>query len=396
MKILLINQFCSHGSTGRICTDLQELAIANGDECCIAYGRYSAPEGIETYKVGSSFNVYEHVFESRFYDNDGFASRHSTRKFVKFIKEYNPDVIHIHNLHGYYVNSEILMDYLKKTSIRIIWTFHDCWPFSPRTAYIDYDENGNLPKRQTSKESKNQYPKSYFNLHDNYMRKRKTFSGINKLTIVTPSNWLKRMVKETYFKDYDCVTIHNGIDLSKFKPTVMPSSIVKRYNLQNKKVLLSVANVWDDRKGLRFLNDLSHKIDDSYKIVVIGKIADKNESISEKITHIERTDSVEELSYWYTKADYFLNPTLFDNFPTTNLEALACGTPVITFDTGGSGESIDHTCGKVIREKNADRLYLAITDGREYDPELCIRRSKMFEKEKKFQDYIKLYHGGKL
>lgn len=119
MKILLINQFCSHGSTGRICTDLQELAIANGDECCIAYGRYSAPEGIETYKVGSSFNVYEHVFESRFYDNDGFASRHSTRKFVKFIKEYNPDVIHIHNLHGYYVNSEILMDYLKKRVLEL-------------------------------------------------------------------------------------------------------------------------------------------------------------------------------------------------------------------------------------------------------------------------------------
>ena len=393
MKILLINQFCGHGSTGRICTDLYNIAKKNGDDCYIAYGRYRYPADINTYKIGTNWNVYRHVFESRFLDNDGFSSKYSTKKFIKFIENYNPDVIHIHNLHGYYINSRIRMEFLKKNNKKIIWTFHDCWPFSPRSAYIDFGEDGKLPTVQSIKESNKQYPRALFSLHDNYSRKKKIFTGLENLTIVTPSIWLRNMVENSFFKEYKCLTIHNGIDLESFKPREMPLEIVTKYNISDKKIILAVANVWDERKGLKFLNELSNKLNETYKLVVIGKLVNGSEKISNRIIHIERTDSIEILSYWYSKADYFVNPTLYDNFPTTNLEALACGTPVITFNTGGSGESIDTLSGEVLSDKSSESLFKAITSGKSFKKEDCIRRSKLFEKEKQFQEYINLYHG---
>ena len=171
MKVLQINQYCGFGSTGKIVLDIADLVIANGDECRIAYGRYEAPESYETYKIGGKFNNYEHVLETRLLDNHGFASRYATRKLVKYIKTYNPDVIHLHCLHGYYLNIKILFDYLKVSGKKIVWTFHDCWAFSDHAAYIDYDENGNLPK-QYAKEDLTEYPTAKFSPFHNYKRKK--------------------------------------------------------------------------------------------------------------------------------------------------------------------------------------------------------------------------------
>ncbi|WP_284185573.1 glycosyltransferase [Latilactobacillus sakei] len=394
MKVLIINQFCGHGSTGRISTDLYDLIEKDGGECCIAYGRYSAPKGYKTYKLGGKFNSVEHALETRFFDNHGFASRFATKKFINFIKNFKPDVIHIHNLHGYYINVNILMNFLKKIDVKIVWTLHDCWPFSPRTAYIDYLENDKLPTYQDAKESKNKYPEVFFPMWNNYKRKKNAFLGFSDLTIVTPSEWLTEMTTRSFLGVYKCMTIHNGIDLKQFTPQKRNLALLEEYKLINKKIILAVASAWDDRKGLKFVNLVAKyfKNDDEYKVVVIGELK-KGNIVDNNAIHIDRTDSIQSLAEWYSLAYCLLNPTLFDTFPTTNLESLACGTPVITFNTGGSPEAVDQYTGIVVNNEGITELVKAVDEVQHLSKNLCTERAKLFNKDEKFKEYLNLYKG---
>lgn len=397
MKVLLINQFCGHGSTGRICTDIYDLLVSQGHECCIAYGRYDAPKDYHTYKIGGTSNVLEHVFETRFLDNHGFSSRKATKKFIQFIEDYNPDVIHIHNLHGYYVNIEILLGYLRDNNKKIIWTFHDCWNFSPRTAYIDYDDEGKLPQKQTRAESRGQYPEVFIPIRDNYKRKEKSFYGFQNLQIVTPSDWLSDMVRSSFLSSYSTKTIYNGIDLEQFCPAsiVDVNKVKEKYRLKNKKIILGVASAWDWRKGLVYMNEISKNLDmNEYQVVVIGELK-KGNIISKNILHINRTSSIHELKVWYSLASWFINPTLFDTFPTTNLESLACGTPVITFETGGSPESLNDNVGIVLKEKTSNKILELIKSDIDFSSEACVTRSKDFEKVNQFSKYLEMYKNEK-
>lgn len=390
MKVLQINQYCGFGSTGKIVLDIADLVIANGDECRIAYGRYEAPESYETYKIGGKFNNYEHVLETRLLDNHGFASRYATRKLVKYIKTYNPDVIHLHCLHGYYLNIKILFDYLKVSGKKIIWTFHDCWAFSDHAAYIDYDENGNLPK-QYAKEDLTEYPTAKFSPFHNYKRKKEIFSNVPNLTIVTPSKWLKEMTEQSFFSQYPVEVIHNGIDLTKFYPDKNDKLLVNYGISSKKKIVLGVASVWDKRKGFIYMNQLAESLPiDDYQVVVIGKLAGDYE-ISDKLVHIAQTEDVNEMRQWYSNAAVFVNPTLFDNFPTTNLESLACGTPVVTFDTGGSPEALNFSVGYVVKEKNTFDILEGISHVKLISKSEVINWSKNFEKNKKYNEYLYLY-----
>ena len=392
VKVLQINQYCGFGSTGKIVLDIADLVIANGDECRIAYGRYEAPKGYETYKMGGRFNNYEHMLETRLLDNHGFASRYATHKLVKYIKNYNPDVIHLHCLHGYYLNIKILFDYLVVSGKKIVWTFHDCWAFSDHAAYIDYDENGNLPK-QYAKEDLTEYPTAKFSPFHNYKRKKEIFSHVPNLTIVTPSKWLKEMTEQSFFSQYPVEVIHNGIDLTKFYPDKNDNLLVNYGISLKKKIILGVASVWDKRKGFIYMNQLAESLPiDDYQVVVIGKLAGDYE-ISDKLVHIAQTEDVNEMRQWYSNAAVFVNPTLFDNFPTTNLESLACGTPVVTFDTGGSPEALTEKVGLVVQQQDVK----SIVNELENLVSLCLNdiltQGVGFEKGAKFAQYIKLYEG---
>lgn len=390
MKVLIINQYCGFGSTGRIVQDLQEMLISNGHECCIAYGRNTLHRDYsDTYKIGSFFNNYAHVFETRLVDNHGFSSRIATKKFIRFIEDYNPDVIHIHNLHGYYVNIRILMEYLRTRENKIIWTFHDCWNFSRHSGYIDY-HNGILPTKIISRDELREYPKALFSPMDNYSRKKELFSGFKNLIIVTPSFWLANMVKDTFFSEYPIKVVHNGIDMDKFYPE-KNLDILKQYNIEKKEVILGVASVWDKRKGIKYFNRLDKIINHkNKKIVVIGKIEEKIE-LSNDILHISQTDNVKEIRNWYSNAKVFINPTLYDNFPTTNIESLACGTPVITFDTGGSPETITIDTGKVTKKKDAFSINEAIQDAPILTKETIRSYRERFDKKSKNDEYLKIY-----
>lgn len=391
MRVLLINQYCGFGSTGKIVQNLHDIIIQNGGDCCIAYGRYHSENlKYNTYKIGGKLNNYGHVLETRLFDNHGFASRIATYKLVNFIKKYNPDVIHIHCLHGYYLNIEILFDYLKSAGKKIVWTFHDCWAFSPHGGYVDYDQDGKLPTEVKNKSELKEYPKAKWMLFNNYARKKIVFSGVPNMTVVTPSRWLSEMTKQTFFSEYEIRTIYNGIDLKAFYQE--ETEVIQKYgDIKNRKIILGVASVWDKRKGFRYMNQLADVLNpEEYTVVVIGK-TEGDTVKSDNLKHIEQTSNIKEMRYWYSAASVFVNPTLEDNFPTTNLEALACGTPVITFNTGGSPEAITKETGIVVEKGNINKIIHAIGEINNIKAEDCISNASNFEKNKKFKEYLTIY-----
>ena len=393
MKVLQINSVCGVGSTGRIATDLYKVLEEQGHECKIAYGRGRAPEGIDSIKIGSNLDNYYHVFKTRVFDKHGFGSINETKKFIEKVKAYNPDIIHLHNIHGYYINIEILFNYLKEANKPVVWTLHDCWAFTGHCAYFDYVGCEKWKSGCGNCQQKYSYPNSKLadNSKWNYEKKKELFTSVKNMTIVTPSKWLASLVKESFLEKYDVEVINNGIDLDIFKPT--ESNFRETYNLQDKFIVLGVASVWEERKGLKYFIELSKKLSDEYRIVIVGVDEKQKKSIPGNIISISRTNSTKELAEIYTSADIFINPTLEDNFPTTNLESLACGTPVITFDTGGSPECIDIENGMIIKKDDIDGLYKAICEMSKNisHKDKNIKICNLFSKKSMFKDYIKIY-----
>ena len=342
MKVLMINSVCGIRSTGRICTDIAQVLENQGHECKIAYGREIVPEKYEkySYRIGTNLDVKVHAGLSRIFDNAAFHSKRVTKKLIKWIQEYNPDVIHLHNLHGYYLHVGELFRYLKTCNKKIIWTLHDCWVFTGHCAHFDFVGCEKWKTGCFDCPQKNRYPKSV--LKDcskrNYYRKKQLFTGIPDLTIVTPSKWLGELVKQSFLKEYPVEVIYNGIDLEVFKPT--ESDFRERYNIEDKTLILGVASAWDDRKGLEDFIQLSKLLKEEYRIVLVGVSDEQKKALPPNVIGITRTNNIKELAEIYTAADVFVNLTYEDNYPTVNLEAQACGTPVITYKTGGSVESV--------------------------------------------------------
>lgn len=393
MKVLQINTFCGSGSTGRIATDLYDVLHSQGHECCIAYGRGYSPKGYQTIKIGNRLDFLSHVIITRLFDKHGFGSKKATKKLIKRIKEFNPDVIHLHNVHGYYLNIEVLFNYLSKLSIPVVWLLHDQWAISGHSAYFEIEKQENLSLKIFIKSQKKKYPKTSFlsNYRENLKKKEKLFTGLNNLTVITPSNWLKNIIDSSFLSKYEVKVIHNGIDLNVFK--YIPNDFRIENNLEDRIILLGVASVWEDRKGLIYFNNLSERLNDNYKIVLVGVNRKQKSKLHGNILSIERTESVNKLADIYSTSDIFLNPTLEDNFPTTNVEAIACGTPVITFDTGGSPEALDDKTGAIVRNNSLDELIDKITSF-EFSDELksnCINRAKLFDKKDVYNRYVNLY-----
>ena len=390
MKILQINSVCGVGSTGRIATDLYKVLEDQGHECKIAYGRGTAPEGIDSIKVGSNLDNYIHVFKTRVFDKHGFGSVNATKKFIEEVKEYDPDVIHLHNIHGYYINIEILFNYLKEANMPVIWTLHDCWAFTGHCAYFDYVGCDKWKSGCNKCPQKQGYPTSNIldNSKFNYEKKKELFTSVDKMTIVTPSKWLANLVKESFLGKYPVEVINNGIDLDIFKPT--ESNFREKYNLQDKFIVLGVASIWDERKGLKYFVELSKELSDDYKIVVVGVNEKQKKELPNNILAITRTNNIKELAEIYTVADVFVNPTLEEVLGMTNLEALACGTPVITFKTGGSPECINNTCGYSIKKGRIKEVINSI-EHIEFDKVICKNYAKKYCKNKKYSEYLSLY-----
>lgn len=343
MKVLQINSVCGIRSTGRIVSDIAEDFIANGHECKIAYGREKAPEKYESvsYKIGNDTNVFANVFKARILDNEGFNAKRDTLKFLKWAEKYNPDVLWLHNLHGYYINVEMLFDWIKsRPEMEVRWTLHDCWAFTGHCAYFSYVKCFKWKDVCEKCTQTRKYPSSMFRdaSYSNFQRKKNAFCGVRNMKLICPSQWLAELVRKSFLKDYPVEVKHNNIDNEIFCPT--SSDFREKMGLVNKKIVLGVASVWDERKGLSDFIKLSEILNEDFCIVLVGISPSLSKKLPLSIIALPRTNSKKELAEIYSASDVFVNLTYEDNYPTVNLEAQACGTPCFTYETGGSIESV--------------------------------------------------------
>ena len=394
MKVLMINSVCGVRSTGRICTDLAQMLEAKGHTVKIAYGRMAVPENYQTYahKIGGDLDVKLHGLKARLWDASGFGSKKATRRFIKWVEEFDPDIIHLHNIHGYYLNVELLFKYLRRCGKPILWSFYDCWSFTGHCAHFDY--NG-CQKWQTGCydcQFKGDYPKSFADRsEENHERKRRLFTGIPNLQLIVPSKWMADMVSQSYMKEYPCHVLPNGIDIGQF--TAIPGA-QETYAVEGQHLVLGVSSVWQKMKGLEHINKLAQSLPkDKYAILLVGGGEDK-EPIDPSILRVHHTDSVKELCRIYTAADVFINPTLQETQGLTTVEAFACGTPAVVFNAGGAAECVDETCGIVVLKDDTTALQEAVIRVCEEKPftrEACRAKAEAYDKNTCYRAFMALY-----
>ena len=396
-KLLQINVVANIGSTGRIAENIGKLAISQGWESYIAYGRGEPKSASKLIRVGSDSDMYIHALQSRLLDNHGLASVAATKRFVEEIKRINPDVIHLHNIHGYYLNYKILFEYLATIDTPVVWTLHDCWAFTGHCSHFDAIGCDKWRTGCFSCPLKGEYPVS--KLMDaskrNYALKKRLFTSVPNLTFVPVSRWLADLVGESFLGKYPVQVINNGIDTEVFQQR--ESDLRKKHGIENKFVLVGVAGVWDAMKGLEDFIKLSSMLPDDCVIIMIGLTKKQIEGLPKNIIGIERTENQTQLAEYYSIADVYVNPTYNDSFPTVNLEALACGTPVITYKTGGSPESVTKDTGLVMNKGDVDNLLSAIEtirrNGKQHYSAACRQRAvEFYNKDDKFREYIRLYN----
>lgn len=390
-KLVQINVVCN-GSTGRIMEQIQKAAEEHGYEAYSFYGR-GKPSNDKCYKIGNKFDVLWNVFLTRVFDKHGHGSKRATKKLVKRIEKIDPDVIQLHNLHGYYLNLDILFNYLKNCNKKIVWTLHDCWAFTGHCSHFTYPECEQWKTGCKNCIRKKDYPTSLAldNSESNFTHKKELFTDIKNLTLITPSQWLKNLVKQSFLKEYPVIVINNGINLEKFKPT-NTIEIHKKYNIpKDKKIILGVAAIWEKGKGLDDFIKLSKILDNNYIVVLVGLNEKQIKNLPKNVIGIKRTESIKELANFYTNSSVFINFTHEDNFPTTNLEALACGTPVITYNTGGSPESINYECGIVLEKFTPDEVLKHLNRINNIKKQDCIQQATTFNGTEKYEQYIEEY-----
>ena len=395
MNIFEINSV-PYGSTGRIMFQIADIVKTMGD---VAYtsASFTKSRGEHFpdtyYRIGGAVGKTEHIILAKLTGRHGCYSHLATYKLIQKIKQVNPDVIHLHNIHGWYLNWKMLFDFLKKDNIPVIWTLHDCWAFTGHCPHFMAIGCDKWKSGCYECDLYKSYPGCFFDdSRFQYRYKKECFTGVPNLTIVTPSQWLANLVKQSYLKDYDTVVINNGIDLTKFKPRA--SDFRAKYGLENKLLILGVAFDWTTKKGLDDFRRLAEDLPEEYAIVLVGVSDIVASTLPERIISIACTQNQEELAEIYSAADIFVNPTWEDNFPTVNLEALACGTPVVTYKTGGSPESITEETGKVVPYKDYGALKNATIEmksARESMSRACIERAKLFERKDIYCKYIELY-----
>jgi len=400
MKLLQINTTLISSATGNIAYQIGQLSVANGDESYIAFsGRYPKNKKIiNSIRVGSILDFYWHALITRVFDRHGFGSIRATKKLIKKIDVIKPDIVHIHNIHGYYLNIEVLFSYLAASQIPVVWTLHDCWSL---TGHCDHFEYVGCNKWQTACHTcpqKTLYPASLMvdNSQANYVNKNRLFNSIDNLTLVPVSNWLNSNLKKSFLKKHPSKVIHNGVDLEVFKPS-SKNVLVKNFSLNKKFILLGVASIWTEKKGFNDFIKLSKGLDDNFVIFLVGVSQKMKKKLPKNIISINRTSNKRELANIYSSADLYLNLTFEDSYPTTNLESIACGTPVITYKTGGSIESVGQDAGFIVNQGDIDSLVEIIQAVRSgilpmiSSDDLRSIAIKKFDKNINFEKYIYLY-----
>ena len=387
MKVLQLNTTYNIGSTGRIMAGIDKILVDAGIDSYCAFG-YGSHVDDHHYKIINTIDSKLHNVQSRLNDSQGLHSTYKTKKFVKYIEKVNPDIVHLHNLHGNYLDYQVLFEYLQRSSCKVVWTLHDCWAFTGHCAYFDMARCEKWKSEcRDCPQSKCYPPAIKDNSLYNFNIRKKLFTSLGtRLTMVPVSDWLAGLLKKSFFSRNKIVTIHNGINLSYFR----------HYEIStDKPYILGVASPWDKRKGLEDFVRLREILDPSIGITLVGLKPNQIASLPVGIKGIEKTNNVEELAKMYSAASVFVNTTYEDNYPTVNLESIACGTPVITYRTGGSPESVKEGCGLTISQGNIKELAKAIGNviGEKLPPEKLVLFAKAhFDESECFRSYLKLYN----
>ena len=335
-----------NGSTGGIMMKEHRELLAAGEESYAFWGRGREAENPNEMKFASDAEVKLDVLQTRIDGKAGFHSKNATKRLLARLDVIKPDVVHLHNLHGYYINVEMLFEWLAKHDCKVEWTLHDCWAFTGHCAHFTYVKCAQWQSHCAYGEPCSQlhtYPKTFSKASCawNFNLKKRVFTLVSaeRMKLIAPSQWLADLVGESFLNGYPVEVRHNTIDVSVFKPT--PSDFRERYGIGERFMILGVASPWTERKGLGDFIRLADELDsERYAIVLVGLSEKQIKQLPAGVVGIQRTDSREQLAAIYTAANVFFNPTMEDNYPTVNLEAEACGTPVVTYDTGGCRETI--------------------------------------------------------
>lgn len=361
-KLIQINTVCN-GSTGNIMRQIQIEAQKQGYEAISFYGRRKGYTDLPCERFGSFVGFWSHVIWNTITDKQGLFSYFVTKKMVKRLKEESPDIIHLHNLHGYYLNYPLLFKYLREEyKGKIVWTFHDCWPVTGHCPHFVIAKCDKWKKQCDRCPNKGVYPISWFmdSSKANYELKKKLFAEVENMTIVCPSKWMQDVVKESFLKDTKNVVVSNGIDLDVFYPRKAEEAL-KKYNIpKDKKVILGVASIWEERKGLGVFINLAKEMDENYVIVLVGLGKAQKKLMLPNMIGIEKTENKDELAEIYSRANVFLNPSEEESFSLVTIEAMACGTPVVVLDSSAVKELVSDENGIVLHEPSIEEYKYAI------------------------------------
>lgn len=391
MKILQINSY-NFGSTGNIMVGIAETARVWGMECITACpdGRSMRRRQLEDHLfIGNPVGRNLHIKLAELTGLNGCFSVVDTWLFLRKIRKIQPDVIHLHNLHNCYINLPMLFRFLRRSGIPVVWTLHDCWAFTGKCPYFDMVGCDRWKTGCHHCPQLAEYPTSRADTTAQLWKwKRSWFTLPEKMTIVTPSKWLGELASQSFLGKYPVKVIPNGTDLSVFQPDMEEKAPAGKYTV------LGVAFDWGRRKGLDVFLELARRLDERFQIVLVGTNEEIDRQLPQNILSIHRTADAGELAQIYRAADVFANPTREEALGMVNIEALACGTPVVTFRTGGSPECLDDTCGVVVEKDDIDAMaqqIIRVCTEKPYAREDCVRAARRFDKQTRFADYCRLY-----
>lgn len=403
-KLLQISIEANRNSVGKIAEQIGQAAIDAGWQSHITYSRSHNASTSTLIRIGNKADIAHHVLMTRLTDRHCLYSTSATKKLIEKIKQIDPDIIHLHHIHGYYLDMRVLFDYLSKAGKPVVWTFHDCWSFTGHCCHFyNPDTNEECMKWKTGCadcSAGKSYPATWFGASStkNYRLKKELFNSVANMVITPVSDWLTQLVKHSFLSSIRTMTIHNGIDLEKFKPESPSTYVTEKYNLSNK-YILGVATSWTKHKGLFDIYKLRQLLPDSIDIILVGLTPEQIKDLPSGIRGFNRTDSQTELAMLYTGAEVFINPTYNDTLPTVNIEAQACGTPVVCYNTGGCPETFQDGITGFLIEKGdiqsmADRVTQIIASANSDElSRTCVNHAaSCFDRRNNFSKYIDLYN----
>ncbi len=394
VKTAFVNTVSGYGSTGRL---IDQLSRMDGIQGKIYYGRKKNLSDMDSYRMTDFFGNVNQALQTFLFDKHAFCNRKETERMIEDLKQFAPDLIHLHNLHGYYLDAEVLFEYLQSVDTPVIWTLHDCWSF---TGHCSHYETIGCDQWKTlchDCPQLDQYPITFNGKHvaENYERKKKLFTSLgDRLHIAVPSQWLADQVRESFLGNTDCTVVANGISLDTFQPR--PSEFKKKHHIENRFLVTACASIWTKKKGLDQLVELAKMMPERSVLCVIGVTKSQIRMFQKTAICIERTDNAMQLAEIYTASDVFVNPTLEETFSLVNVESQACGCPVITYRSGGSVEMITGKTGVIVNKNDLagmrDTIERMASGELVFSAEDCIENASHYALANMYDGYLKLYH----